>query len=141
MDTPLALHEPWLDRLIAEPNPHKLQSIVLEAVQALSGSPGVAQWVEHAPGCFRIQRELGESHEDLDPEVVAQVARGRWDERQAQHYVLIIGERPQRLAWSIGLPAQHEDHLLHLEAFLYMVRTLHPEMNDGEGPSLLPSED
>ncbi len=141
MDLPLTLHEPWLNRLIAESEPDKIQRVVLEAVMALTGTDGVAQWAEQTGNGFRIERELGESHETLDPAVVASVAAGTWDPQQARHNVIVIGERPQRLAWSIGLPVPSEDAIMHTEAFLFLVHTLHPEITDSEGPSPLPADD
>lgn len=142
MDTPLTHHEPWLNRLIAEADPDKIQRIVLEAVIALTGTAGVAQWAERPGEGFCIERELGETHESLDPSVVSAVAHGTWDPQQARHHIVIVGERPHRLAWSIGLPVASEDALMHTEAFLFLVCTLHPEVLEDEGPPpLLRQED
>ena len=137
MDPSQILHEPWLDRLLAESDPDKRLRLSLDACRALVKASGVALWREVEPGQFAWRREVGETHEGPHPDGVLAVAEGKWDTRQARHEVVVAGFPPHRMAWAISLPLLREEALESLEAFLFLVCTLHPSDDDPEGPSLL----
>ena len=137
MDPSQILHEPWLDRLLAESDPNKRLRLSMDACLCLVQALGVALWREVRPGEFACQRELGDTHDGPHPQAVLAVAEGQWASRQGQHEVIVAGCSPKRFAWAISLPLQREEALDSLEAFLFLVCTLHPFQDEPEGPSLV----
>ncbi|MDF1836485.1 MAG: hypothetical protein P1V35_01330, partial [Planctomycetota bacterium] len=104
MDPSKILHEPWIDRLVSEPEADKRLSLSLEALLHLTGSPGASQWLELTPGHFQCMRERGVTDDTVSPEVLEQVAAGRWDPRLPQSVILVAREAPNRMAWVLSTP-------------------------------------
>ncbi len=140
MDASQILHEPWLDRLLAESDPDKRLSLSLDACLALTLCPGVSLWKETSPNRFVCQRASGNTMHGPNEETIGMVSQGNWDSRQARHEIVVSGCEPHRMAWTLSLPLYREEALVSLEAFLFLVYTLHPFEEDLDGPSLLPSE-
>ncbi len=141
LDPSKILHEPWIDRLVSEPDADKRLSLSLEAVMQLTGSPGASQWLELSPGHFQCMRERGLTDESVSQEVLGEVAAGRWDPRLPQSMVLVAREAPNRMAWALSTPIPHEHAMDSAEAFLFLVGVLHPPAYEAEFPSLLPHRD
>ncbi len=138
MDPSRILHEPWVDRLIAEPCADKRLSLSLEAVMKLTGTPGVSQWLELSPGHFQCMRERGVVDESVTTDGIEKVADGEWDPRLAQGLVLVTRDAPNRMAWVLGTPIAREEALDSTESYLFLVGVLHPPSYEVQYPSLLP---
>ena len=104
----------------------------------LTGSPGVSQWLELAPGKFQCMRERGISDESVTPQIVELVASGQWDPRLPQSMILVTRDAPHRMAWALSTPLPTEDALTSAEAFLFLVGVLHPPSYEVDVPGLLP---
>ncbi|HPF15458.1 MAG: hypothetical protein H6830_10275 [Planctomycetes bacterium] len=140
MDPHPILHEPWLDRLVAQADPEKRLRFALEAVLALGECQGVAFWMEHEDGHFTLQRELGPASAVPADGVIEAVADGRLSPRTAGLHHMVLGLPPERMVWSLAEPTTSEERLDSVEAFLFVVQTLHPRDEDFDSPSLLPSD-
>ena len=140
LDPSKILHEPWIDRLVSEPEAEKRLSLSMEALMHLTGSPGVSQWFELAPGQFQCMRERGISDDSITPQVIELVADGKWDARLPQSIILVTRDAPHRLAWALSTPLPTEEALTSAEAFLFLVGVLHPPSHKAEVPGLLPDE-
>jgi hypothetical protein len=139
LDPSKILHEPWIDRLVSEPDADKRQSLALEAILHLTGSAGVSQWTETTPGQFLCMRERGVTDDSISPDILELVASGQWDATRPQSVILMTGEAPNRLAWAVSAPIPQVTAIVSTEALLFLVGVLHPEADELSFPSLFPT--
>ncbi|MFT5200147.1 MAG: hypothetical protein ACI87O_002821 [Planctomycetota bacterium] len=141
LDPSKILHEPWIDRLVSEPEADKRLSLALEAILQLTGSAGVSQWTETAPGKFICMRERGVTDDSISPDILELVASGQWDATRPQSLILMTREAPNRLAWAVSAPIPQMIAITSTEALLFLVGVLHPADDEVSFPSLFPTSE